>query len=507
MSSAKQTRINLLFNVLSLIANILVGIFYTPYLVKSLGVVAYGVLPLALIINQYISVLTGSLTSALTRFYSIALRQNKIKEASKYLSTSLFVVFILIILLFYPLSYFINHIDNYFNIPFLLLNDSKKLFTFTIISFFISLITSVLNITLYAYNRLDLLNIIKIIRVLGKLLFVLIFFNFFEVNIEYIGLANFVTELIVLIVSIYFFYNFSVDKVRLIWNGFDKSILVSVGSMAMWIIVQQLGDTGLYRIDNLIVNKFWTTKESGILGAFTELGNYTIIIASVISSLFGPLILIAYAKNDNSEMKRLTIDRSLGVGILVSVMIGILGGFSPIILNVWLGEEFVPYYKWLMIKLFLIPFYSSAGVFAFSIRALNKVKFTAILTVSLGLINILLAYLIAYFNRSENAIELILLLGIILGIIQSYFLNGLYFANFYKGTYSKVLINSIKILLTITSIYFLGFIITPFFNGINNILSLIYIFIIGIILLAISFKIMLSKEQINEMISLIYKKK
>ena len=58
MNKKKQTKINFYSNIIALLANVLVGIYYTPYLVNSLGLAAYGVLPLALIINQYIGVAT-----------------------------------------------------------------------------------------------------------------------------------------------------------------------------------------------------------------------------------------------------------------------------------------------------------------------------------------------------------------------------------------------------------------------------------------------------------------
>jgi O-antigen/teichoic acid export membrane protein len=67
-----QIRKNLITNVMCLIANVLVGLLYTPYLVKELGVVTYGVLPIALVVNQYIIILTDSLQSSVTRFYSLA---------------------------------------------------------------------------------------------------------------------------------------------------------------------------------------------------------------------------------------------------------------------------------------------------------------------------------------------------------------------------------------------------------------------------------------------------
>ncbi|PUV22948.1 oligosaccharide flippase family protein [Sphingobacterium athyrii] len=504
---AKQVRKNLIFNVLSLLANIAVGLFYTPYLVKNLGISAYGIVPLALIINQYVNVVTGSLTSALSRFYSIALRQNKSDEASKYLSTSIVIFIGLILALILPLWYFVQNIEFIFNIPSDLLEDSKSLFLLTILSLFFSLFSSIFNITLYAFNRLDLLNIVKIIRISGKLIFVLFLFTSLEVNVKYVGAANLITEIILLIYSITVFYRFSEGKVVLGIRHFNKAALIAVGGMAFWVIVQQMGDMGLYRIDNILVNKFWSTNESGVLGAFEELGNYTITIAMVISSLFGPLILIAYANEDTEQVKKLTIDRSLSVGVLVAVMIGILGGFSPIILKAWLGEGFAEYNTWLMIKLTLTPFYISAGVFAYGSRAMNKVRFPALMTIFLGLINALILYGLGYYAHGNiDIVNWMLVVGLIMGVLQSYFLNGLYFAKFYKGTARKVMLNALRIGGTICAIYLIGYLITPLLIGMHIIPCLILIAVIALILLIIALKINLKKSQINELIHLVYKK-
>ena len=83
MNQKNQTLRNLAFNLISLVVNIGLGLFYTPYLVKSLGIMAYGIVPLALVINQYINVVTGSLTGSLTRFYSVAYQKKNYKEASR----------------------------------------------------------------------------------------------------------------------------------------------------------------------------------------------------------------------------------------------------------------------------------------------------------------------------------------------------------------------------------------------------------------------------------------
>lgn len=502
-----QVRINFIYNIINLFVNVIIGLLYTPYLVNKLGVIAYGVVPLALIINQYIGVVTNSLTSSLTRFYSIALQKNDFNNASNYLNTSLFVIILIIIVSILPLFFIITKIDKVFNIPIDLILDAKKLFAFTILSFYISLISSILNITLYAYNRLDYLNIIKILRTSLKFVFVITLFNLYDKNISNVGLALLFTEIFTLFVSIYFFKKYSAGKIRIKLFNMDKAVLFAILELSLWVMIQQVGDTGIYRIDNIIVNIFWSTKESGTLGALSELGVYIMTISSVIGSLFGPLILIAYSKEDHDKVKSLSLDRSISVGIIVAAMCGVVIGFSKPIIKIWLGPEFVHYNNWLNYKLCLIPFYSAAGVFAFASRAWNKVKFPALMTLLIGVFNIILAFLIGkYLNSYNNAIELILLVGLILGIIQSYFLNGLYFSHIYKGTKKTVISNSGKIFLSLMFTTIISYLVSNFIISLKNYISLIIMMITGIILFTLNIKIFLNKEQYDSMLSLIIKK-
>ncbi|MFZ4862684.1 oligosaccharide flippase family protein [Sphingobacterium sp. Mn56C] len=505
---AGQIKRNLIFNILSLFANVGVGILYTPYLIKSLGLLAYGIVPLALIINQYVSVLTGSLTSALTRFYSIALQKNDHKEASKYLSTSLIVVLGVVLLLTIPMYFVVEKIDVIFNIPKDLVQSAKGLFSFTLASFALSLFSSVFNITLYAINRLDYLNLIKIIRSVFKLAIVMVIFFFLDKDIKYVGVANFLTELIILFVSIILFFQFTKRRVRISFKSFDKSSLSVLSAMASWVIVQQLGDTMLYRIDNVLINKFWTTKESGIIGAFTELGSYTIIVSSVIGSLFGPLILQAFAKDDHETVKKMSIDRSISIGILLAVIIGIICGFSSVILKVWVGDEFVPFRFWMYLKLILIPFYAAAGVFAFACRAWNRVRQPAIITLLLGVANFIFVWLIAkYFHDWNFAISTILIICLIFGIGQSYFLNGIIFSTLYRDTKRAVYWGALKIALSLGLTFLISFAVCSNFMTSSNVINLLLIGVFSIILTVLSFQIFLTKNQKKGMSELIFRVK
>lgn len=160
----QQANRNFFTNIIHLIVNVVVGVLYTPYLVRSVGVIAYGVVPLALVINQYINVISLSLVNALTRFYSVEYRNGNMEKASKYFSTSI-VVGIVFSLILYPLLHIaINYVDMFFDIPNNLLGESKLLFRFTVASFFLSILSNCVNITLFADNLLDYVNYLKVTR-------------------------------------------------------------------------------------------------------------------------------------------------------------------------------------------------------------------------------------------------------------------------------------------------------------------------------------------------------
>jgi membrane protein EpsK len=48
---------------------VLVGVWFTKYLIQYLGVALYGIVPLAISVSSYINMLTPSLSSAVGRFF------------------------------------------------------------------------------------------------------------------------------------------------------------------------------------------------------------------------------------------------------------------------------------------------------------------------------------------------------------------------------------------------------------------------------------------------------
>ena len=428
-----QIKKNLFLNVISLLINIGIGFFYTPYLVNSLGIIAYGIIPLAMILSQYITILTTSLTGTLTRFYSIEVQNKDFLNASKYLSSSLFVILLIIVVTIPLFTYIGFYNDSIFNIPNHLLRSTRVLFIFTFISFYLSLFSSYFNITLYANNRLDLLNLLNLLRSFTKIFLNILFFELLSRDIKYIGIGNLVAEVLVFLLSFYLFFLYKNNEIKIKLKYFEKLSLLTLVSMTFWVVIHQLGDLAIYKINVFFVNNYWSTVESGVLGAITDFGSYIIIVVGVLTTLLGPIILIAFSKKKYEEVKEMTINNSLIIGLLTSVLAALFISFSDQFLNLWLGKGFDKYSFWFVLKIIDIPFFATAGVFSFVYRSWNKVKLPALITLAIGFLNVVVTYIICNLSKGDIIfIEYVLIFSAICSFVQAYLLGVFMFKKIYR---------------------------------------------------------------------------
>lgn len=508
MSESQQVRKNLLFNVINFLVNLFIGVVYTPYLVTNLGVIAYGIIPLALIISQYISIFSSSLTSTLTRYYSVAYQKDDFIKAAQYLTSSFAIIVALIVIVVAITIGFVFNLEILLNIPNELIKTSKYLFLYTLISFSISLVSSYLNITLYARNRLDYMNTINLSRSVSRVLSVIVFFEFVNVSLVYVGLASLISEIVVLLLSFFYFLRTNDSRVKIHSQYFNKKSLVPILIMTIWVIIHQIGDMGIYKIDIIFLNKYWSTKESGILGAFSDLGSYIMVLTGLVTSLFGPIILIAFSKNEHERIKKIVIDNSFIICLAAVLMAGLLIGFSEPFISLWLGKDFSPYYQWFNYKLVTIPFYASAGVFAFVYRSWNQVKLPALATLAIGVVNMAVVYILCNMSKGEEQyIIYILIFTSIATFVQTYVLGIFMLKRIYKDIRLKnYLLNTFKVIISMIGIVSLSYLLRAGF-AIDNWFELVCsVLLVGLVSVGLLFFVILSNQHRTMLIGMIKRK-
>jgi O-antigen/teichoic acid export membrane protein len=114
-------------------------------------------------------------------------------------------------------------------------------------------------------------------------------------------------------------------------------------------------------------------------------------LAITISGVLNPIVVTKYALNDFSSVTRLSTQAVRLMGLAFSLPVGMLCGLGGPFLQTWLGKDF----KNLWFLLFLMVFHLSINLAVlplFGIQtALNKVKIPGIVTIVMGVINLLLA--------------------------------------------------------------------------------------------------------------------
>ena len=70
---AKRAIPNVLFNFLPFVLTAIVGLFMVPFFIGKLGIVAYSVVPLALSMTGYVTLISDAISNSIGRYLAVAI--------------------------------------------------------------------------------------------------------------------------------------------------------------------------------------------------------------------------------------------------------------------------------------------------------------------------------------------------------------------------------------------------------------------------------------------------
>lgn len=90
---------NVTSNIVYFVINIIIGLKLVPYFVDTLGLAAYGLIPLATSITSYVTLIIDSLNTSISRFLTIDLQRSDIARANQTFNTALFGTLAIVLIL------------------------------------------------------------------------------------------------------------------------------------------------------------------------------------------------------------------------------------------------------------------------------------------------------------------------------------------------------------------------------------------------------------------------
>ena len=156
--------INLAANLSYFAFSILIGLWLTPYLIRNLGVAAYGFIPLAGNLVQYMGLFTVALNSMVGRFITIAIEHGRTEEAKRIFNTAFWgnvIIVIFLVILCIPAVIFLNKI---FVVPSGMLQQVRILVLGAFGAFFCTLLTSSFSVATFCCNRFGSSNPVSVVH-------------------------------------------------------------------------------------------------------------------------------------------------------------------------------------------------------------------------------------------------------------------------------------------------------------------------------------------------------
>ncbi|UCD49464.1 MAG: oligosaccharide flippase family protein [Phycisphaerales bacterium] len=385
----RQLPRNAFFQVLSFIARVGIGLWLVPYLVHHLGRAAYGLIPIAGIMTQYVSIISQSVSSAVSRFLTVALQRGDTEEANRIFNTALHSYLALALLQIPVFGVIIWQANHIFTIPHELYVDAILLLMCSATAFLVNLVTSVFAVPIYANNRLDISRGINVVRQIARLMGIVGLFLILHPALRYVGYVDLTLSVAECLATIGI-GRWLAPSLRLDRHAFDWKKVRQLTTMGGWLVINYIGFLLFLRVDIWVCNRFIGAEAAGDYAAMLPWSNLIRQGGQLMAGVISPMIVIYYARSEMEQLIRLNGLSVRIFALVLAIPVSVLCAFSKPLLELWLGESFTHLAP--LMTIMVAHLVVNVGVLPlFSIQtALNKVKWPALVTVVMGVLNLAL---------------------------------------------------------------------------------------------------------------------
>lgn len=391
----------------------------TPYLLKHIGAAAYGLIPLAGLFTQYAAMITEEISKSVNRFLTIEIQKDGGRPNRVFNSS--FALYTLLILFQIPVFIVgLSYADQLFSIPAELMTDALLLLGFSAGSFLLSLLGAVFNVSIFSKNRLDIGNALVIGQLILRLTLIVTCFSVWGPKLRYIGYVDFGLQFIMFLTSIYYCRQLT-PELTIDFKQVDWKILGPVFKMSSWTLVNRLGSILFLRSDIWIINRFISPVAAGQYAAILVIANFIRQLASQVSGQLAPTIMTFWAKEDLHNLRRLLSFSVKVLSLGLAIPVGLICFNGGEVLGLWLDSSYVNLALLLFVMMVHMPI--NTGILPlFTLNtASNSVKLPAMITLAMGIVNVVLSYVLGV-TYGYGAMGVAIATAIVLTLKNAFFI-------------------------------------------------------------------------------------
>lgn len=381
----------------------LISLYTSRVILNALGVEDYGIYNVVGGVVTMFSILSGSLSAAISRFITYELGAGNKEKLNKVFSSSVTIqVGIAIIIIILAETIGLWFLNQKMVIPENRMSAANWCFQFSIITFAIKLISLPYNAAIIAHEKMSTFAYISILEALGKLM--IAWFIVINPIDRLVFFAGMITVLAIIVRLIYGFYckkHFEECTYKFVY---DHGLLKRMFSFAGWNFFGagswQLMTQGV----NLLLNVYWGVSVNAARGIANKIDSVVLQFVNNFTTAVNPQITKSYAANDKKYMFGLMLRGAkfsyfLMLFFAIPIMIE-----TDYILHLWLG--IVPNHTVMFVRLALIVSMTHvlSNTMITAMLATGNIKKYQIIVGGLGMLIFPIAWLFLYLGLQPESV-------------------------------------------------------------------------------------------------------
>lgn len=384
-----QIKLGAILSYVAIGVNILAGLLYTPWMIQQIGKSDYGLYTLA---NSLITLflVDFGLSAATTKFVSDYIARDEQENANNFLGT-VYKLYLLIDTIIFSvlltIFFCIEHI--YVNLTPGELEKFKIVYAIAALYSVINFPFVTLNGVLSAYEKFIQLKMAEILQRILTILFTVIALCF-GWGLYALVSVNAIVGIIIICYKYLLIKKFTPTRANFSFK--NNALYKAVFAFSSWSTLATVSQLLIFNITPTILGIVANTTDIAIFGVVITIESYSYMVTAAIKGMFMPRISRIYAKDDTGDIMPLMIR----VGKFQLVLNGIIvAGFITIgksFIQLWMGTEFYEAYAGILLVIIPGLFFNSLQIANTAMLVKNKVKEQALITLTIGIINVMLSF-------------------------------------------------------------------------------------------------------------------
>lgn len=390
-----QIRAGIILNYALIVLNVLVGLIYTPYMLRTMGQSEYGLYSLVASVISYLTVLDLGFGNAVVR-YTAKFRAEG-KQTEQY---EMFGMFIMIFVIIGIVS-LLAGLGLYFNVETLFgdtmsaaeLDKARIMMLLLTFNMAITFPFSVYGSIITAYEKFVFQKGLNIARtILNTVVMICL------LTMGYKAIAMVVVHTIfnLLTLLINYLYCKRELRIKVLFRNFRWEFLKEVAIYSFWIFLNAIMDRFYWNTGQFILGIYSGTAAVAVFAIAIQLVHMYMMFSTAVNSVFLPKVsgMVAYNANE-TDISNIFIK----VGRIQYIIMGlVLFGFIVFgrqFIALWAGEGYDEAY-WITLLLFValfIPLIQNLGIVI--LQARNQMKFRSLLYITIATVGLLFQILLA----------------------------------------------------------------------------------------------------------------